>query len=131
MVKQYENVLSPIRIGKHVFKNRVIVAPTGILSLDNGSATPTDESMAFWAERAKTGAGMVTVAGFTLVPELEPRWDLNIPLTRNRLATMVDRIHYYGAKASMEIVSAFFENRVVWVYTPHKRQKGCKYCAQK
>ena len=108
MHMQYQNALSPIRVGRFVFKNRIEVAPSAFATIDSAQPVPTDESMKLFADRAKTGAGHVTVTGFSVVPESESRWDLGIKQTRDRLSTMVESIHYYGAKASMEFVSAFF-----------------------
>ena len=104
----YPNVLSPIRVGKFVFKNRLVVAPSAFATFDSAHPVPTSESMKLFSDRAKTGAGHVTVTGFSVVPEYEKRWDLSVKQTKDRLATMVESIHYYGAKASMEFVSAFF-----------------------
>ena len=107
---QYQNVLSPIRVGKFVMKNRLIIAPTRISSLHSGFNIPTDEAMAWWTNRAKTGAGIVTITGVALDPEAEDRWDLAIRKTRDRLTTMVERIHFYGAKASMELTGVFMKD---------------------
>ena len=107
---QYQNALSPIRIGKFLFKNRIEVAPSAFATIDSSQPVPTDESMRIFADRAKTGAGHVTVTGFSVVPESESRWDLGVKRTRDRLSTMVESIHYHGAKASMEFVSALFGN---------------------
>ena len=106
----YPNALSPIRIGKFVFKNRIMYPPTRITTLHSGHNIPTDEAMAFWANRAKTGVGLVTVTGTSLEPEWEDRWDLSIRKTKDRLATMVENIHFYGAKASMELIGIFLKN---------------------
>ena len=104
----YPNALSPIRVGGFVFKNRLVIAPSAFASIDSSEPCPTDESMALFMSRAKTGAGHVTVTGFSVVPEFESRWNLGLKRTRDRLSTMVESIHYHGAKASMEFVSAFF-----------------------
>ena len=104
---QYQNVLSPLRVGKFLMKNRLIVAPTRISSLHSGFNIPTDEAMTWWTNRAKAGAGIVTITGVALDPEAEDRWDLSIRKTRDRLTTMVERIHFYGAKASMELTGVF------------------------
>ena len=105
----YPNALSPIRIGRFVFKNRLIVAPTRIPPLHNNINDVSDEVMAFWMDRAKTGAGLVSVTGMSLTPEHDDRWDLSIKRTRDRLSTLVEGIHYYGAKASMELIGVFYK----------------------
>jgi len=74
----YPNALSPIRVGNFVFKNRLVYPPSRISSLHSGFNVPTDEAMAFWANRAKAGVGLVTVTGVPLEPEWEDRWDMSI-----------------------------------------------------
>ena len=106
----YPNALSPIRVGKFVFKNRLEYPPTRISSLHSGYNIPTDEAMTFWTNRAKTGVGLVTITGVALETEWEDRWDMSIRKTRDRLTTMVERIHFYGAKASMELTGVFLKN---------------------
>ncbi|MCL2391381.1 MAG: FAD-dependent oxidoreductase [Oscillospiraceae bacterium] len=107
---QYPNALSPIRVGKFVFKNRIEYPPSRSPSIHNGAKIPTDEAMAFWTNRAKSGVGLVTVTGVGLDNDWEDRWELSIKKTRDRLTTMVESIHYYGAKASMELTGYFFKN---------------------
>ena len=104
---QYQNVLSPIRVGKHVFRNRLIVSPTRISALHSAAKIPTEEAMTFWGNRAKTGVGLVTVTGVAVDPDWEDRWDVRIRQARDRLTTMVERIHFYGAKASMQLTGVF------------------------
>jgi 2,4-dienoyl-CoA reductase-like NADH-dependent reductase (Old Yellow Enzyme family)/thioredoxin reductase len=106
----YPNALSPIRVGKFVLKNRLVVPPTRISSLHSGANVPTDEAMTFWANRAKTGAGLVTVTGVALLPDWEDRWDLAIKKTRDRLGAMIERIHFHGAKVSMELTGVFLKD---------------------
>ena len=103
----YPNVLSPVRIGKHVIKNKISVSPTRIFSLHSKVNIPTDEAVAFWADRARTGAGIVTVTGVAIDPAWEDRWDTDIRRTMDRLGTILERIHYHGAKASMQLTGYF------------------------
>jgi len=105
----YQNVLSPLRVGKHVLKNRISVSPTRIPPLHSGAKVPTEEAIAYWADRARTGAGKVTVTGITLMPEWEDRWDLAVKQTRDRLSLITERIHYHGAIASMQIAGYFWD----------------------
>lgn len=57
---QFPNLFSPIKIGNTIFKNRIIAAPTGMMSL-----TPqghlTTENMAYYELKAKGGCAAVTL----------------------------------------------------------------------
>ena len=111
MLNKYPNLMTPIRVGKHILKNRIIVAPSTLHSASNGEPYPNEEAMAFFEERAKSGAGMVTVAGVGLEPVsddgMHASWDLYKPNATNALALLAERIHFHGAKASMELLGIF------------------------
>ena len=117
MSNRYPNLMAPIRVGKHILKNRIIVAPSTLHSASNGEPYPNEEAMAFFEERAKSGAGMVTVAGVGLAPVsddgMHASWDLYKPNSTNALALLAERIHFYGAKASMELLCLFGDGYAV------------------
>lgn len=113
----YAHVLSPIRIRGQFIKNRIITGPSTIHSASNGELYPTEEAMRFFENRAKAGAGMVTVAGVGTGPAaddgMHASWDLYQPNHTNALAELADRIHFYGAKASMELMGIFHDGYTV------------------
>lgn len=110
-MSNYLHVLSPIRIRGNFFKNRIITGPSTLHSMSNGEPYPTEEAMRFFEDRAKAGAGMVTVAGVSIGPAfndgIHASWDLYQPNHTNTLAQLAERIHFYGAKASMELIGFF------------------------
>jgi 2,4-dienoyl-CoA reductase-like NADH-dependent reductase (Old Yellow Enzyme family)/thioredoxin reductase len=116
MKSDYKNLMSPIRIGKHLLKNRIIAAPVTLHSASNGENYPTEAAMNFFSQRAKEGAGMVVCAGVKLLPVLDDgehaSWDMYKHNSMNRLAELAERIHFYGAKASMELIGIFEEGYV-------------------
>jgi len=116
MKSDYKNLMSPIRIGKHLFKNRIIAAPVTLHSASNGESYPTEAAMNFFTQRAKDGAGMVVCAGVKLLPVVDDgehaSWDVYTHNSMNRLAELAERIHFYGALASMELIGIFEEGYV-------------------
>jgi len=71
---------------------------------------PTEEAVAFWTDRAKTGAGIVTLTGVALDTDWQPTsWDLSLRQTRERLSQILERAHYQGAKVSMQLAGYFGE----------------------
>lgn len=112
----YEHVMSPIRVGKHMLKNRIIAAPVTLHSASNGESYPTEAAMQFFVQRAKAGAGLVVCAGVKLLPVVDDgehaSWDIYKHNAMNRLAELAERIHFYGAKASMELIGIFEEGYV-------------------
>ncbi len=115
-MNNYKNLMSPIRIGKHMIKNRIIAAPVTIHSASNGETYPTEAAMNFFVQRARAGAGIVVCAGAKLLPVHDDgehaSWDLYKHNSMNRLAELAERIHFYGAKASMELIGIFDDGYV-------------------
>lgn len=114
---RYSHVLSPIRIRGHFIRNRIVTGPTTIHSASNGEVYPTEEAMRFFENRARAGAGIVTVAGVGTGPAVDDgmhaSWDLYQANHTNALAELADRIHFYGAKASMELMGIFHDGYTV------------------
>ena len=118
MSKKYPTAMSPIRIGNVVLKNRIVSAPSTMHSMSNGELYPSQDALAFFEERARAGVGMVTVAGIKVGKDVRDdgamtAWDVNVPNHRNKLMELVERIHFYGAKASMELIGIFPEGYTV------------------
>jgi 2,4-dienoyl-CoA reductase-like NADH-dependent reductase (Old Yellow Enzyme family)/NADPH-dependent 2,4-dienoyl-CoA reductase/sulfur reductase-like enzyme len=113
----YSHVLSPTRIRGHFIKNRIVTGPSTIHSASNGELYPTEAAMLFFEKRAKAGAGIVTVAGVGTGPAaddgMHASWDLYQQNHTNALAELADRIHFYGAKASMELMGIFHDGYTV------------------
>ncbi|MGL5437898.1 MAG: FAD-dependent oxidoreductase [Lachnospiraceae bacterium] len=113
MNREYKHVMSPVRVGKHLLKNRIIAAPVTLHSASNGEIYPTEAAMNFFVQRARAGAGTVVCAGVKLLPVADDgehaSWDIYKHNAMNRLAELAERIHFYGAKASMELIGIFEE----------------------
>ena len=111
-------VLKPVRIGNVLLKNRIVFAPTTMHSLSNGELYPSEDAISFFESRARAGVGMVTVAGLKVGKDVaddgqNTAWDVNQPNHRNKLMELVERVHFYGAKISMELIGIFPEGYTV------------------
>jgi 2,4-dienoyl-CoA reductase-like NADH-dependent reductase (Old Yellow Enzyme family) len=111
-MNNYPYSLTPTRIGGVLLKNRIVSAPSTMHSLSNGELYPTEDAIAFFESRARAGVGMVTVGGIKTGRNVmddgqNTAWDVNQPNHRNKLMELVERIHFYGAKASMELIGIF------------------------
>jgi 2,4-dienoyl-CoA reductase-like NADH-dependent reductase (Old Yellow Enzyme family)/thioredoxin reductase len=107
MATKYPHLLSPIKVGNTWLRNRIITAPTTIHSASNGEQYPTEEAIVHFANKAKAGAALVTCAGVSFVPTEDDgehaSWDVYKFNSLNALAHLAESIHFYGAKASMEL----------------------------
>lgn len=115
-MRKYPNLMAPVRIGSHLIKNRIIAAPVTLHSASNGENHPTEAAMEFFIQRARGGAGIVVCAGVKLLPVTDDGehacWDMYQHNSLNKLAELAERIHFYGAKASMELIGIFEEGYV-------------------
>lgn len=102
----YPNLLSPIKIGNVVFKNRLFSSPSMPHYHQEAGPFTGENLIAHFAGRAKGGAALVTCSGTKIYPKSDItdhfiQLDINDPQVHVFLSQMVDAIHLYGAKASI------------------------------
>ena len=111
MSNLYPNLISPVRVAGHFLKNRIISAPSTIHTSSAGQPYPTEKGIRFFEDRAKAGVGLVTCAGVSVGGASDDgvhcSWDVFTPNHKNPLCDMVERIHLYGAKCTMELIGFF------------------------
>lgn len=104
--KKLELLSSPLKIGRMVLKNRIVMPPMNTnFSNENGAVTP--QMTEYFVRRAKGGAGMIVVEAASVVPYAKNHGVQPMLYDEKYVpeyAKMVERIHRYGAKASIEIV---------------------------
>ena len=52
MYNKYPNLLSPLKVGKTLFRNRLLTAATGLHSLQDDEPYPTEAIIATFANKA-------------------------------------------------------------------------------
>ena len=107
MAGTYDHILKPLRVGNVVLRNRLFTAPMGLHCLQGSELYPTQAIIQHYAAKAKGGAAVVTCSG-TRAYSTPPNYnficyDLYSGDCQHYLAQLADAIHFYGAKASMEI----------------------------
>jgi 2,4-dienoyl-CoA reductase-like NADH-dependent reductase (Old Yellow Enzyme family)/thioredoxin reductase len=129
--QKYPHLLSPLKVGNTVFKNRLTAAPSRPHFIQGPEPYPADSAIAHFANKARNGAAVVTCTGLrsaqTMASYYQPqKWehhpsDFNPERTwfmlgghgagynaedrrcQHYLAQMSEAIHFYGSKASMSI----------------------------
>lgn len=102
----YEALFQPGQIGSMTVKNRIVMPPmSSRLSTIDGEVT--DEMIAYYAERAKGGAGTITVE-YAYIDELESKAaisQLGVQTDHHitGLNQLAEAIKSYGAKAILQI----------------------------
>ena len=114
---KYRNLLSPIKVGNVVFKNRLTASPSRPHFIQGPEPYPTEGTITHYANKAKNGAALVTCGGVGMphvVPDNELEsfsaetivpgdFDIYDAQCQNYLLQLSEAIHFYGAKASMQI----------------------------
>lgn len=108
MKKTYKKLLSPIVIGDHVLKNRMVYPNASPHTLQGSEPFPAAGYRAFHAGLAKGGAAIVTIAEWNN-PEQHKgpdtmdfthiqSFDLTDPSNQNYFSLLAEEIHFYGSK---------------------------------
>ena len=103
----YPHLLSPIRVGNHILKNRMITPPSKPHFIQGPEHYPST-IIDHYAQRARNGAALITVDGTHLSPDCGPHmfaWDGTDPNVQHYMAQLADAIHFYGSKANGVIMA--------------------------
>ncbi len=99
-MKHFENLFQEMKIGRRTVKNRIVQSPVGEL-MANSDGSPSDQMMAYYEERAKGGAAIITPAVFCVdypkgkTVKLQVRVD-DVKCVKD-LERMAEKAHRYGA----------------------------------
>lgn len=116
----YHHLLSPIRIGNLVLKNRLTASSSVLHFLQGPEKFPTEAMITHISNKAKSGAALVTCRGVS--PRVGPKrvanlgdiphmfnFDLYDPQCQNYLSNMADAVHFYNSKLCMNLGCRIFE----------------------
>ena len=117
MKPAYPSLLSPIRIGKFVLKNRMQSSNSLPHFSQGPEEYPADGTIAHFVGRARTGAAFVTFAGMDdnidnppLPDSLDvshfPDFDIHNAKCQNYLVEMIEAMHAVGSIVSGSLFSA-------------------------
>lgn len=113
MHPQYPNLFSPLTINGVTYKNRIFQAPATPIVLQQDENYTTEAYTEYYCEKARGGTANVCVAGHIMNPNgpTVPGFhniDMRNPHYTKYWAQFVDKIHYYGAKCSIEFLSFMY-----------------------
>ncbi len=101
----FPTLLSPLQAGAHVLRNRTLMGSmhTRLESLDR----PIERLAAFYAERARGGAGLIVTGGYA--PCADGRLDENGPMLvtleqADELKPITDAVHTAGGKILLQVL---------------------------
>ena len=110
--KRYANLLSPITIGNNIIKNRMIFPNASPHVLQGPETFPAEGFRAFYANVAKNGAAIVTIAEWNdPTQHIGPvemdmthmqSFDMKDPSVHNYFSQLAEEIHFHGSKLLVE-----------------------------
>jgi 2,4-dienoyl-CoA reductase (NADPH2) len=100
-----DHLFSPTKIGNVELRNRIVMAPMTV-DYANDDETPSDRQIAYYAERAKGGVGLITMEVCTI--DADHRYQAHsLGLYADHLIEphkkLVDAVHAHGAKIFPQI----------------------------
>ncbi len=117
MSNPYKHLLSPLKVGKFILKNRM-QSSNSLPHFSQGPENyPADPTIAHFVTRARSGAAFITLAGMDdnidnpPFPEFIdvshfPNFDIHDPLCQNYLVELIEALHYEGSIVSGSLFSA-------------------------
>ena len=114
---KFEKLFEPGRIGKLSIRNRIVMAPMGIIGLTEPDGKLLQRAIDYYAERAMGGVGLIVTGLFLPILDIEfgplkkqgfsfiPRVDS--PDVIPKLSELTDSVHKYGAKIAVQLTAGF------------------------
>jgi len=102
----FPKLFTPGEIGKVKIRNRIVMSPMGMhFAGINGEVT--DKTIGHYAERAKGGAGLITVGITNMMPTPQRYNVMLLSIGEDRLLRghyeLTEAVHSYGAKISIQL----------------------------
>jgi 2-enoate reductase len=106
-MSNYENLFSPIKIGKVEIKNRIAMMPMGVFSprLMNHDGSYTKDGADYYIERAKGGTGLIVTGLVPIVGEGLPCIVNDVESYVKNQRYLADGCHKYGAKVFIQMTA--------------------------
>ncbi|AOQ25019.1 Cinnamate reductase [Moorella thermoacetica] len=114
MVVAYTRLFEPIKIGKVEIKNKIAMAPMGVLGLATQDGCFSKRVVDYYVERAKGGTGLIITSVTKVDNEIERFKAGAVPVaTVNPLhfiataGELTERVHAYGTKIFLQLGMGF------------------------
>ncbi len=109
MSDKFSKILEPIKIGTVEIKNRIAMAPMGILGLTNPDGSLTKRGIDYYVERARGGTGLIITGAFKVESEIDACAP-NILFSAASLtsfAELAETVHAFGSKIFVQLTAGF------------------------
>ncbi|MBC3798641.1 FAD-dependent oxidoreductase [Acetobacterium tundrae] len=112
MSTRYKKLFEPLTVGKLTIKNRIAMAPLGMVAMADPCGGFSENAQEYYIERAKGGTGLI-ITGITnvnyneLVPLVMPCASYQPLMFAKSCALMNERIHAYDSKIFLQHTGGF------------------------
>ena len=105
MENKYAKLFEPMRIGKMLVKNRIVMSPMGTFTpMQDG--TESEEGIRYYEERARGGVGLI-ITGSMFINEVTaqggPTIAVDNPRAIPKATVLCERVHRWGAKICISL----------------------------
>ena len=107
---KFQKMFEPVNIGDVRIKNRIAMAPMGIVGLTTPEGHPTQRAIDYYIERAKGGVGLIITSLFKVDNTIEVsrgRIEVLTKEARTPLGELCDVVHSLGAKIFIQLTAGF------------------------
>jgi 2-enoate reductase len=106
----YDALFEPVTIGRVVIKNRIAMAPMGLIGLTDRDGSPTQRAINYYVERARGGVGLIITSLFKVENEIETTrgyFPLISECSLAPLAELCETVHALGTKIFVQLTAGF------------------------
>jgi 2-enoate reductase len=110
MALKFPKLFEPINIGKVAIKNRIAMAPMGIVGLTEADGNPAPRAIDYYIERARGGVGLIITSVFKVENEIEGHLHSMHQINHASIAPfgeLGEAVHALGAKIFVQLTAGF------------------------
>lgn len=103
-------LFDPINIGKVTVKNRIAMAPMGIVGLTAPDGNPSQRAIDYYIERARGGVGLIITSVFKVECDIESNVSHMHMINQASVgpfSEMAEAVHALGAKIFVQLTAGF------------------------
>ena len=114
VAEKYRKLFESAMIGNMWLKNRLVMAPMGILGLVENDGLLSQRAIDYYEERARGGIGLIITSAAFACTKFDPLWidgryfplpRMDSPAAAPRLNRLAERLHYYDCKLCIQLTA--------------------------
>jgi len=106
----YSKLFEPVNIGRIMLKNRIAMAPMGLIGLTDQEGNPTQRAIDYYIERARGGVGLIITGLFKVENKIDvarPFMNLLSHSSLGPFGELCETVHSLGTKIFIQLTAGF------------------------